>query len=93
MNTAALNARDVITHAFPTSLLDAMARNDILQILVSLLGVALSALKHDKRVGVVIQSIDGMVPVMLRLTNYVMRAAPLGVFGAIASSVTLRGST
>ena len=83
----------MITHAFPTSLLDAMARNDILQILVFsvFLGVALSALKHDKRVGVVIQSIDGMVPVMLRLTNYVMRAAPLGVFGAIASSVTLRG--
>ncbi|PFH20242.1 dicarboxylate/amino acid:cation symporter [Burkholderia sp. JKS000303] len=93
LNTAALNARDVITHAFPTSLLDAMARNDILQILVFsvFLGIALSALKRDKRVGVVIQSIDGMVPVMLRLTNYVMRAAPVGVFGAIASSVTLRG--
>ncbi|WP_322040337.1 dicarboxylate/amino acid:cation symporter [Burkholderia diffusa] len=93
LNTAALNARDVITHAFPTSLLDAMARNDILQILVFsvFLGIALSALKHDERVGVVIRSIDGMVPVMLRLTNYVMRAAPLGVFGAIASSVTLRG--
>ncbi|UOB60524.1 dicarboxylate/amino acid:cation symporter [Burkholderia pyrrocinia] len=93
LNTAALNARDVITHAFPTSLLDAMARNDILQILVFsvFLGIALSALKSDKRVGIVIQSIDGMVPVMLRLTNYVMRAAPLGVFGAIASSVTLRG--
>ena len=93
LNTAALNARDVITHAFPTSLLDAMARNDILQILVFsiFLGVALSALKRDPRVSVVIQSIDGMVPVMLRLTNYVMRAAPLGVFGAIASSVTLRG--
>ncbi|KWC76376.1 dicarboxylate/amino acid:cation symporter [Burkholderia cepacia] len=93
LNTAALNARDVITHAFPTSLLDAMARNDILQILVFsvFLGIALGALKHDQRVGIVIRSIDGMVPVMLRLTNYVMRAAPLGVFGAIASSVALRG--
>ncbi|MEN2473836.1 dicarboxylate/amino acid:cation symporter [Burkholderia sp. GS2Y] len=93
LNTAALNARDVITHAFPTSLLDAMARNDILQILVFsvFLGIALSALKKDPRVGIVIQAIDGLVPVMLRLTNYVMRAAPLGVFGAIASAVTLRG--
>lgn len=93
LNTSALNAKDVITHAFPTSLLDAMARNDILQILVFsvFLGIALSALKGDSRVGVVIQAIDGMVPVMLRLTNYVMRAAPLGVFGAIASAVTLRG--
>jgi len=94
LNTSALNVKDVITHAFPTSLLDAMARNDILQILVFsvLLGLALSALKKDERVMLVIRSIDGMVPVMLRLTNYVMRAAPLGVFGAIASAVTLRGA-
>ena len=93
LNTSALNARDVITHAFPTSLLDGMARNDILQILVFsvFLGIALSTLKGDARVCVVIQAIDGMVPVMLRLTNYVMRAAPFGVFGAIASAVTLRG--
>ena len=93
LNTSALNARDVITHAFPTSLLDAMARNDILQILVFsvFLGVALSTLKGDSRVRVVIQAFDGMVPVMLRLTNYVIRAAPFGVFGAIASAVTLRG--
>jgi Na+/H+-dicarboxylate symporter len=93
LNTSALNVKDVITHAFPTSLMDAMARNDILQILVFsvLLGLALSALKRDERVMVVVKAIDGMVPVMLRLTNYVMRAAPLGVFGAIASAVTLRG--
>jgi Na+/H+-dicarboxylate symporter len=93
LNTSALNVKDVITHAFPTSLLDAMARNDILQILVFsvFLGLALSALKRDERVKIVVHAIDGMVPVMLRLTNYVMRAAPLGVFGAIASAVTLRG--
>jgi len=93
LNTAALNFKDVLTHAFPTSLLDAMARNDILQILVFsvFLGLGLSAVKQDPRVKVVIQTIDGMVPVMLRVTNYVMRAAPFGVFGAIASAVTLRG--
>ncbi|MEK6294408.1 MAG: dicarboxylate/amino acid:cation symporter, partial [Paraburkholderia tropica] len=93
LNTAALNVKDVLTHAFPTSLLDAMARNDILQILVFsvFLGLALGALKRQSRVAVVIDCIDGMVPVMLRVTNYVMRAAPFGVFGAIASAVTLRG--
>lgn len=93
LNTSALNVKDVITHAFPTSLLDAMARNDILQILVFslFLGVGLRALKRDKRVEIVVHAIDGMVPVMLRLTDYVMRVAPIGVFGAIASAVTLRG--
>ncbi|MFM0738743.1 dicarboxylate/amino acid:cation symporter [Paraburkholderia xenovorans] len=93
LNTSGLNFRDVLTHAFPTSLLDAMARNDILQILVFsvFFGLGLGALKHDPRVMALVQAIDGLVPVMLRLTDYVMRAAPFGVFGAIASAVTLRG--
>ncbi|AXL53748.1 C4-dicarboxylate ABC transporter [Paraburkholderia caffeinilytica] len=93
LNTAGLNFKDIVTHAIPVNLLDAMARNDILQILVFSIffGLGLGALKHDPRVNALIQAIDGLVPVMLRLTTYVMRAAPLGVFGAIASAVTLRG--
>jgi Na+/H+-dicarboxylate symporter len=93
LNTAGLNFKDIVEHAFPNSLLDAMARNDILQILVFslLFGLGLGALKHDSRVKVLVQAIDGLVEVMLRLTGYVMRAAPFGVFGAIASAVTLRG--
>jgi Na+/H+-dicarboxylate symporter len=93
LNTARLNFKDIVTHAFPTSLFDAMGRNDILQILVFSLffGLGLGALRHDPRVKVVVQAIDGLVPVMLRLTDYVMRAAPFGVFAAIASAVTLRG--
>jgi Na+/H+-dicarboxylate symporter len=93
LDTAGLTAKNILTHAFPTSLFDALGRNDILQILVFAIffGVALGALKTDPRVKVVIDAIDGLVPVMLRLTNYVMRAAPLGVFGALASVVTVRG--
>lgn len=93
LNTAALNFKDIVTHAFPTSLLDAMARNDILQILVFslLFGLALGALKHEPPVKALLQAIEGAVPVMMRLTGYVMNAAPFGVFGAIASAVTLRG--
>ena len=70
-----------------------MARNDILQILVFsvFFGVALGALKRDPRVAPLARAIDGAVPVMLRLTDYVMYAAPFGVFGAIASAITLRG--
>jgi Na+/H+-dicarboxylate symporter len=93
LNTAGLNVKDVVTHAFPTSLFDAMSRNDILQILVFSLffGLGLGALKSDKRVAALVVAIDGLVPVMLRLTHYVMRFAPFGVFGAIASAVTQRG--
>jgi Na+/H+-dicarboxylate symporter len=93
LNTSGLNLKDVVTHAFPTSLLDAMSRNDILEIVVFSLffGIGLNALKGNPQVDALIQAIDGLVPVMLRLTDYVMRAAPFGVFGALASAVTLKG--
>jgi len=93
LNTAGLNFKDFVTHAFPTSVLDAMARNDILQILVFsvLFGVVLGAIKSDPRVTPLVQAIDALVPAMLKLTDYVMRLAPVGVFGAIASAVTLHG--
>ncbi len=93
LNTAGLNVRDVVTHVVPTSLLDAMARNDILQIVVFSLffGLGLNALKGEPAIDAVIGLVDGVVPVMLRLTGYVMRFAPVGVFGALASMVTLRG--
>ncbi|OIQ87015.1 proton glutamate symport protein [mine drainage metagenome] len=93
LDTGGLTARKVLTHAFPTSLFDAMANNNILQILTFSIffGVALSALKGDARAKAVADAIDGTVPVMLRLTDYVMWFAPLGVFGALASVVTVRG--
>ncbi|EHP42150.1 sodium:dicarboxylate symporter [Cupriavidus basilensis OR16] len=93
LNTAGLNFRDFITHAFPTSLLDAMARNDILQILVFsvLFGVVLGVLRNDPRVTPLVRTVDALVPAMLKLTDYVMALAPIGVFGAIASAITLHG--
>ncbi|WP_175919930.1 dicarboxylate/amino acid:cation symporter [Burkholderia pyrrocinia] len=93
LNTAGLNFKDFVTHAFPSSIIDAMARNDILQILVFsvLFGVVLSAIKKDPRVTPLIAGIDALVPAMLKLTDYVMRLAPVGVFGALASAITVNG--
>lgn len=93
LNTAGLNFKDFVTHAFPSSIIDAMARNDILQILVFsvLFGVVLSAIKKDPRVTPLIAGIDALVPAMLKLTDYVMRLAPIGVFGALASAITVNG--
>jgi Na+/H+-dicarboxylate symporter len=93
LNTAGLNFKDFVTHAFPSSIIDAMARNDILQILVFsvLFGVVLSAIKKDPRVTPLIAAIDALVPTMLKLTDYVMRLAPIGVFGALASAITVNG--
>ncbi|MFL9887613.1 dicarboxylate/amino acid:cation symporter [Paraburkholderia agricolaris] len=93
LNTAGLNFKDFVTHAFPASIIDAMARNDILQILVFsvLFGVVLSVIKTDPRVTPLIACVDALVPAMLKLTDYVMRLAPVGVFGALAAAITVHG--
>jgi Na+/H+-dicarboxylate symporter len=90
--TGGLNLKDFITHAFPTSAIQAMAQNEILQILVFsvFFGVALASFK-DEAGQTLVQSLAELVHVMLRITDYVMRFAPFGVFAAIASVVTVQG--
>ena len=91
LNTSALNVKDVVTHAFPTSLLDAMARNEILQIVVFSLffGSAMAAL--GERSKPVVEVIDSVAHIMLKVTGYVMLFAPFAVFGALASTVAKEG--
>ena len=88
----ALNIKDFLGQVFPSSVVDAMAKNNILQILVFAVffGFALNSV-GEKMAGTLTKMIDEVVPVMLRLTNYVMLFAPFGVFGAVASVVTLEG--
>jgi Na+/H+-dicarboxylate symporter len=90
--THALNLKDFLAQVFPSSVIDAMAKNNILQILVFAVffGFALASL-GDATARTAIQLLHEMVPVMLRVTNYVMGFAPFGVFGAVASAVTLQG--
>ena len=91
VNTEALNFRDFVLHVFPTSMVGAMAENSILQIVVFSLfvGVALTAI--GERGKPIVTVIEAMVELMLQVTGYVMRVAPLAVFGALASAITTEG--
>lgn len=92
LKTGALNLKDFITHVFPKSFVEAMANNEILQILVFslLFGAALNVVQN-KTTRVLSHSIEELVEVMLKVTDYVMRFAPLGVFAAIAAAITVQG--
>jgi len=83
--------QEFITHVFPTSIVDAMARNEILQIVVIslFLGVALQSL--GPKTGKVTDLMEQGAFLMLKVTGYVMMAAPLAVFGALAYTVSLQG--
>jgi len=92
LKTGALNLRDFIAHMFPKSFAEAMATNEVLQIVVFSLffGFALGTLKDG--VGKpVLAAIDGLGHVMLKVTNYVMAFAPVGVFGAVSAVITTQG--
>jgi proton glutamate symport protein len=81
----------VVEHIFPTSIIDAMARGDVLQIVVFafIFGAACAAIGAKARG--VIEFCDSLSEVMFRFTNYVMYFAPFGVFGAIAATVGQKG--
>lgn len=91
VKTEALNLRDFVLHIFPTSIIGAMAGNDILQILVFSLfaGVGLSAL--GERAAPLIRGAEALAELMLLITNYVMLFAPFAVFGALAGVITVNG--
>jgi proton glutamate symport protein len=82
---------DVVLHMFPTSVFDAMARGDILQVVVfaTFFGIALAMLGEGGRT--VIEFFEGVAQVMFRFTALVMRFAPIGVFAAIAATVGGKG--
>jgi proton glutamate symport protein len=82
---------DILLHMVPTSVVDAMAKNDILQVVVfaTFFGVALAAV--GARGAVIVDLLDNVAHVMFKVTGYVMRFAPIGVLAAMAATVGGKG--
>jgi Na+/H+-dicarboxylate symporter len=83
--------RDFLYHTFPSSVIDAMAKNEILQIVVFAVffGIATAAVGEQGKV--VITFFDAAGHVILKVTNYVMNFAPLAVFGAMTAVIAKQG--
>lgn len=91
LKTGAFTLKDFVAHLVPKSIAEAMANNEILQIVVFSIffGTALSALGDTgKRLTAVI---DDLAHVMLKVTGAVMWFAPVAVFAALASTITTQG--
>ena len=82
---------DILLHMVPTSVFDAMAKNNILQVVVfaSFFGVALAAV--GARGAAIVDLLDNVAHVMFKVTGYVMRFAPIGVLAAMAATVGGKG--
>ncbi len=91
VDKAALSLKDFFYHVFPASFVDAMAKNEILQIVVFALffGVAAAALGDIALP--VIKALDAVAHIILKVTGYVMNFAPLAVFGAMSAIIAKQG--
>ena len=90
-NSQSFSIEQFVTHIFPKSIFEAFATNEILQIVVFsiLFGVALAAI--GKQGESLTKALDTVAHVVLKMVNYIMWFAPLGVLGAVASAVASYG--
>lgn len=91
-NTHAFSLEEFVKHVVPKSIIEAMATNEILQIVIFsiLFGIALSAI-GDEIAKPLIKALDTVAHVVLKMVSYIMWVAPIGVFGAVAGAVAIYG--
>jgi Na+/H+-dicarboxylate symporter len=88
--TQNFSAQNFIEHIIPKSLFEAMANNEILQIVIFSIFFGLAAAAIGSSVKPVINALDKTSHIILKMVNYVMKFAPIGVFGAIAGVFSVR---
>jgi len=91
LKTASLSLKEFVTHLVPRSVIEAMANNEILQIVIFSVFFGAAAASFGPKAQTVIDSIEQLSHVMLKLTGFVMALAPVAVFAAMASIVTTQG--
>jgi Na+/H+-dicarboxylate symporter len=87
----ALSLKDFVDHVVPKSFIEAMANNEILQIVVFSMFFGIGTAAIGEKGVIVIKAMDAIAHVILKITGYVMKLAPLAVFGAITAIVAKEG--
>ena len=88
--TQSLSFENFIEHIVPKSLFEALATNEILQIVIFSIFFGLAAASIGEQAKPVIDFLDRSSHIVLKMVNYVMKFAPIGVFGAIAGVFAVR---
>ncbi len=88
--TQNFSAQNFIEHIIPKSIVEAMATNEILQIVIFSIFFGLAAASIGDYVKPVVSALDKTSHIILKMVNYVMKFAPVGVFGAIAGVFAIK---
>ena len=91
VDTAKFTLRDFITHLVPKSIVEAMANNEILQIVVFSVFVGTAVAAIDDKAPAVLALVEQVAAIMLKVTGYVMKTAPLAIFAALAATIATQG--
>ncbi|WP_353084576.1 cation:dicarboxylase symporter family transporter [Flavobacterium sp.] len=84
------SAQNFIEHIIPKSIIEAMANNEILQIVIFSIFFGLAAASIGENSKPIVNALDKTSHIILKMVNYVMKFAPIGVFGAIAGVFAIK---
>jgi Na+/H+-dicarboxylate symporter len=90
-DTGTLSFRTFITHVFPRSFAEAMANNEILQIVVFAIFFGIATASIGEKGKIIIRALDAVTEIILKVTGYIMRFAPLAAFAAVSAIISLKG--
>ena len=91
VSTPLTSVSEMVYNIFPTSIVEAMANGNLLQIVVFSIFFAIAICAVGEKAKPVMTLLESVSQVMFKFTEYVMYFAPLGIFGAIASTVGMNG--
>ena len=91
ISATAITLKDFITHAIPKSVVEAMATNEILQLVIFSLFFGVAAAGLGEKSKPVVDVMESIANIMLKVTGYVMNFAPFAVFGAITALIAKQG--
>jgi len=91
VDTTNFTLKAFITHIVPASIVQAMADNEILQIVVFSVFVGSAVAATENRAPAVLALVEQIAAVMLKVTGYVMRTAPIAIFAALTATIATQG--
>lgn len=91
IKAGALSLTAFIEHAVPASIIDGMAKNEILQILIFSLFFGIAAASLGDKAKALVETLDSVAHIMLKVTGYVMQLAPVAVFAAVTATIAKSG--
>lgn len=88
-----LSLKEFVTHLVPSSIVDGMAKNEILQIVIFSLFFGSAAAAAGAKANPLVELLESVAHIMLKVTGYVMKFAPVAVFAAVAGTIATSGLT